>query len=317
MPLAVLGAPADARYAIIEMGANHRGEIAELARIAQPQLGVVTCVGPAHLEGFGGIAGVARGKSELFAALPSDGVAFLGASGLHQVAQAFGSTREALLAPFAAAAGHRRLIVVEGATGTVGAQGIELRTAHGRARIALLGAHNLANAELAFRVALAAGVAPAAALAGLASARAVRGRLDARACGAHRILDDSYNANPGSMAAALLALADQPHPIAVLGAMGELGEDRERGHRLVGEEAARLRLPIVVVGGAAAPIAEAYRAAGGPSCLLAGGPAEVVAALGPFLATAPSTVLVKASRSAALERVVEALIASAAGGREC
>jgi UDP-N-acetylmuramoyl-tripeptide--D-alanyl-D-alanine ligase len=136
----------------------------------------------------------------------------------------------------------------------------------------------------------------------------VAGRLALRRVGDHRILDDSYNANPGSMVAGLQVLAGRPgRRLAILGAMGELGADRDHGHRLVGAEAAALGLPLIVVGESAAQLADAYRTAGGPDCRAVATREDAVAEALRFLREGPTTVLVKASRSAGLEFVVEGL----------
>lgn len=322
VPLAVLAVPEHTRFAVIEMGANHQGEIAALAAIAQPQVGVITCIGPAHLEGFGGIEGVAKGKSELFAALPPGAPALLGVTGMDLMAARLGVSTARLLEPVRAAAAGRRLQLVGSSAcpvlGEVHDDGIVLSTGDGQARLALLGAHNLANAALAYHAAVSAGVPGATALAGLGRVRPVPGRLTLRAAGSHRILDDTYNANPASMIAALQVLARSPRPLAVLGAMGELGEDREAGHRMVGAEAARLGLPVIVIGAAAAPILEAYHAGGGAAGTLAQGRAAALAPIVAHLAGGPATILVKASRSAQLEDVVAMLLAHEAhAGQPC
>lgn len=319
VPVTVLNAPEDIAYAVIEMGANHQREIAALARIARPDVGAVTAIGPAHLEGFGGLTGVASGKSELFAALPVGAPCFLGLGGLAENARAYGIDPDALLATARVAATGRRLSEVGSpqcpVEGEVESDAVVLRTAHGTARIALMGAHNLANATLAFHLAVAAGVAPRDALAGLAAVRPVDGRLAARAVGAHTIIDDAYNANPGSMVAGFDALLRRPgRHLAVLGAMGELGADSDAAHRRVGVEAALRRLPLITVGEPARPIGEGYRAAGGPDHEHHDGREAAVAAVVRRCAAGATTVLVKASRSARLEAVVDGVVRGLGGG---
>ncbi|MBA2480375.1 MAG: UDP-N-acetylmuramoyl-tripeptide--D-alanyl-D-alanine ligase [Planctomycetes bacterium] len=318
LPITVLNTPAHTRFAVIEMGANHAGEIAALAAISQPEIGVITTIGPAHLEGFGSLDGVARAKSELFAALPADAPAILGVTGLDEIARRHGTTAERLLDAVRAQARGRRLMLVGSpenpVDGAVESDGVTLRTLAGSARVQLLGAHNLTNAAVAVEAAIAAGVAPRAALAGLQGMHPVAGRLTARRAGAHLVIDDTYNANPGSMIAGLQVLAARTGPrLAVLGGMGELGSELESGHRLVGAEAARLGLPLVVVGPRAAPIAAAYRDAGGPSCVEVPSREAAVSAVLITIGETPTTILVKASRSSGLEIVVEGLIAACGG----
>jgi UDP-N-acetylmuramoyl-tripeptide--D-alanyl-D-alanine ligase len=321
VPLTILGMPERVRFAVVEMGANHAGEIASLCAIARPQVGVIASLGPAHLEGFGGIEGVARAKSELFAALPEGATAILGVHGLVETAERLGSSAERLLGIVRTAAEGRRLVLVGGPgcpiEGTIEADGIELRTPSGRARLPLLGAHNLANAACAYQAAIAAGVAPERALKGMRMVKALSGRLKLHACGAVRIIDDSYNANPGSVIAGLEVLAAaKGRRLAVLGEMGELGAERELGHRLVGAEAARLGLQLVVVGARAEPIASACQAGGGSCELVADRPAAVRAVVR-WLDGGPGTVLVKGSRVAGLEQVVAALLGRQIGGEPC
>jgi UDP-N-acetylmuramoyl-tripeptide--D-alanyl-D-alanine ligase len=312
VPLTVLGTPADADFAVIEMGANHAGEIAALAAIAAPQVGVITSIGPAHLEGFGSLLGVARAKSELFAALPMGAPALLGMHGLEQACAAAGQDPEQLLAEVRARAGGRRLMLIGAPDGElggrVGAEGIELITPAGSASVRLLGAHNLCNAQLAFHTALAAGVAPESALQGLTHMSAVPGRLHPRRLGAHLVLDDSYNANPASMAAGLELLAGYPgRRLAVLGWMAELGALGDGGHRQVGAAAARLGLSLVAVGERARALYAGFREAGGVDGVHAMSREDALALVRHRLAAGATTVLVKGSRSAGLEWLVDQL----------
>jgi len=309
-------------YAVIEMGANHRHEITALCAIVQPTVGVISSIGPAHLEGFVGIEGVARAKSEIFSSLPAGATAILGISGLDLVAARMGTTPARLLAPVREAAAGRRLILVGSpecpVDGQIDDEGVTLRTPLGQARLTLLGGHNLANAAVAYQAARAVGIGAGLALSGLEQAVSVPGRLCLRRAGQVRILDDSYNANPGSMIAGLQVLAQATgRRLAVLGAMGELGSDALTGHQLVGVEAARLALPLVVVGAAARAMADAYVAAGGPSCTLVPDHAAAIALILAEIRQGPLTILVKASRSSALDRVVEAVISAQRDGGTC
>ena len=174
----------------------------------------------------------------------------------------------------------------------------------------LLGQHNLANAHLAWRTAVAAGVIPEVALRGLKSVQPVPGRLRLiPLCAGHRLFDDCYNANPASMRAGLEELSRQPGArLAVLGAMGELGEQADDMHRQLGAEAAHFGLPILVVGDdMAAAIAEGYVAAGGRDWQHVPGHAEALAFIDARFAVGTTAVLIKASRAAGLDRVVSAI----------
>lgn len=317
VPLTVLATPPGVTHVIIEMGANHPGEIAALAAIVHPDVGVISSIGPAHLEGFGDLVGVARAKGELFAALPHGSEALCGIHGLAGICAPFAIDPQAVLDVLRERAMDRRLTLIGGPNhpihGEVLADGIELRTDAGSVRLPLLGAHNLANATIAFRAAVAAGIAPNQALAGLATVAPVHGRLATVPLGEHRIIDDSYNANPGSMVAGLQVLARQPgRRLAVLGAMGEMGAAHTHGHAQVGAEAARLELPLVVVGVNATPMVAAYREAGGSAVELVADHQAALAVVQRHLAAGPTTVLIKASRSAGLDRVVQALTAGGA-----
>lgn len=318
VPVTVLATPAGTRYAVIEMGASAGGEIAHLAGIAQPTVGVITGLGPAHLEGFGGLGGVARGKSELFRAVPDGGRCLFGRHGLEANAAAQGVDADDLLDLVRTAAMGRHLVVVGdpgcAVDGVLGDYDSELRTPVGSVRVPLLGQHNLANAALAWHAAIAAGVAPALALRGLAAVQPGKGRLLLRRISGHLLYDDSYNANPSSMAAGLHVLARQPGArLAVLGAMGELGQTSADLHRQVGRLAASLGVSLLSVGAGAKPIAEGYLATGGRDHEHATDHAEAVAAVLARMRTGPLAVLVKASRSAGLDQVVRG-VEQALGG---
>ncbi len=320
VPLTVLATPADTAVAVVEMGANHQREIAGLAAIAQPHIGIITAIGPAHLEGFGGLAGVATGKAELFSALPEDGVAIFGRHGLAENAAAQGVSADALLSIIRSAAGARTLSEVgdDSFNGSVDADGITLTHGDRSVRLALLGAHNLANAQVALQAALALGIDADAALDGLARVRPVGGRLETLRLGEHTLIDDSYNANPASMVAGLRVLAARDgRRLAVLGAMGELGDGRVGGHRRVGEEAARLSLPLIAVGAGATELFAAYRAHGGPDGSLVPDIAAAIEETKRRLRAGATTVLVKASRSAGLDALVRGLMTEQPGGAPC
>ncbi len=322
VPVTVLATPPGMRFAVIELGANHPGEVAALTAIAQPQLGVVVSIGPEHLEGFGDLIGVTRAECELFSGLPMGAPALIGLAGMADQALAHGTSMTALMAIIRTAATGRALALVGGEAasnghggehfaveGTVQPESIEV-VLDGRAlRLPLLGRHNLANATLAYHAVRAAGVSPAEACEGLARVRPVAGRLVPRRLGAHLILDDTYNANPASMAAGLAVLADHDGPrLAVLGGMGELGDTSASAHLQLGALAARLGLPLITIGDTAMPIGQGFLSAGGTAWQHAGDRTAAIGLVRRILAQAPTTVLVKASRSAGLEQVVRGLL---------
>jgi UDP-N-acetylmuramoyl-tripeptide--D-alanyl-D-alanine ligase len=315
VPLTLCRIEAGHRYAVIEMGANHMGEIAHLASIARPDVGLVINAGPAHLEGFGGIEGVARGKGEMFAALGGDQTAVINADDRfaaywHGVARGAGriltfGLRER--ADFVAT--DLRGLTTDGGLAT----GFELVCPLGRrpVSIALAGEHNVVNALAAAAAAYAAGAGLDAIAAGLEGMRPVAGRLEFKLLpGGGRLIDDSYNANPASVRAGLRALASlEGERWLVLGEMRELGEGSAQLHAETGDFARQSGVRrLFAVGDEARHAVEAFGAGGtwfaGVEDLIAALAADV----GPGV-----TVLVKGSRSNRLERVAAAL---GAGGGE-
>lgn len=307
VPLTLFRLGHDYDAAVIEMGANHVGEIASLAGLARPDIALVTCCAPAHVEGFGSIEGVARAKGEIYAGLGSDGVAVINADddyadywrgiagprrtvtfGVSEAAQ----VRVEDLGP--TAAGGRRLRIHFDATRTDIA-------------LPLQGRHNALNTAACIAACTALGMTPADCRPGLEAMQAVGGRLQRRAGRAGlNIIDDSYNANPGSLRAAMAVLAEAPgQRWLVLGAMAELGEAGPRYHREAGEQARALGLDgLVAVGELAGLAAEAFGAGGHTLADNAAAAAFIARECPPGC-----TVLVKGSRSAAMDEVVAALLA--------
>ncbi len=298
------------RHAVIEMGANHRQEIAHLAAIAEPDVGLVTNAGPAHLEGFGGIDGVAKGKGEMFAALDTADTAVINAD----------DRFAALWHTLARAAGG---VVTFGMRerADVSATGVEARAAGGgfvtafdlhtqagtcRVELPLAGEHNVMNALAAAAAAMAAGADLAAVQQGLQSMRPVAGRLESRrALHGARLIDDSYNANPGSMRAGLRALAGVAgERWLVLGEMAELGPETSRLHAEIGAYARECGVSrLYAIGAEAHHSVEAF----GTGASWFASAEELVEAVRPAL-HAGVTVLVKGSRVNRLERVTSALV---------
>lgn len=303
VPLTLFGLGPEHRYAVIEMGANHAGEIAYLTDIARPDVGVVTNAASAHLEGFGSLEGVAHAKGELFEHLPADGTAVINAD--DRFADTWrGLAGDRRVVDFAVEADAACRARFEGGDAVIDTPAGEIRT-----RLALPGRHNLANAAAAAGVALAMDIAPDRIGEGLARVRPVPGRLAlATAAGGHRVVDDAYNANPDSLRAGIEYLLSLPgeHWLA-LGAMGELGGDAGTLHAQAGHQARALGVDrLFTVGEAARPAAEAF-----------GAGAEhfpdreaLIDALRAMVHP-EVTCLVKGSRSAGMERVAQALLAMA------
>ncbi len=301
--------------AVIELGMNRPGEIARLTAIAQPDAGLITAVHPAHLEGLGTLEGVANAKGELFRGLKAGAVAVVNLDDPLIVSQAeqsdvqmlsFGQhqwadvqLREVKLQP----PDHLTCL-------------IRYASREYPVRLAFVGEHNARNAAAAFAMASALGYQPQECVRGLETARPYPGRLRVLiAPGGVTVLDDSYNANPASMEAALEtlgALAAGGRPVAVLGDMLELGAQEAREHRALGERSSRTAEVAAFFGPRSA---EAYRAASrlGERAAHFLDLESLVAWLKPKL-RAGDVVLVKASRGMRLERAVGALVGDPAAG---
>ncbi|MGH8110474.1 MAG: UDP-N-acetylmuramoyl-tripeptide--D-alanyl-D-alanine ligase [Rhodanobacteraceae bacterium] len=311
VPLTLLAMPDDTQYAVLEMGAGKPGDIAYLAAIARPRIGLVNNVGPAHLERLHTLEGVAETKGAMYEALPADGVAVINAD-------------DAFAAYFAGLAGSRTKVHfgidapadVRAADVALEANACRftLNTPAGVAavRLPLPGRHNVANAAAAAALALAAGATLDDVVAGLAAAEAVEGRLRRRESPRGWVVfDDSYNANPGSTLVAVATLALQPgERWLVLGDMAELGLDAATLHAGIGQVARAQRIErLYAVGALAARAAEAFGAAGRTFA----DQAALTAALRTDLHAGVS-VLVKGSHASHMERVVAALLDAGTGG---
>jgi UDP-N-acetylmuramoyl-tripeptide--D-alanyl-D-alanine ligase len=317
VPLTLLGLRAEHRFAIIEMGANHRGEIAHLMGIAEPSIGIVTNAGAAHLEGFGSLEGVAEGKGEMFRALPSDGVAIINADDAFATFWRENRANEKLLtfgfeqpADFMAhkvrrqndASGFRvefELVTPEGAV---------------PAMLALAGLHNLRNALGAAAAAYAAGASVADIVEGLRQMKPVAGRLELKpAINGAFLVDDSYNANPSSLKAGLDALRELGgERWLVLGEMKELGACADELHAEVGRYARAAGVArLLAVGERSRFAVEAF----GPGAQYFDSIESLIATARAALAPGVA-VLIKGSRANRLERVAAALAASPSAQQE-
>lgn len=311
VPLTLLRLEPSHRFAVIEMGANHPGEIAALAALARPAIALVTNAGDEHLEGFGDLAGVAHAEGEMFAALDAAGTAVVNADDPFCELWRTMVPRGARILGFGIdAAADVRAQAIAGrieAGGFVTQFVLSLAGAQARVRLPLAGRHNVMNALGAAAAAHAAGVPLEAIVAGLERMRPVAGRLQLKAGlrGAW-LIDDSYNANPSSVRAGIDVLCALPgeHWL-VLGEMAELGAETAASHAGVGDYARRAGVSRLFAMGAAAR--HAVDAFGARASWY-----EDAARLGDAVAESLEpgvTALVKGSRVNRLERVVERLAA--------
>jgi UDP-N-acetylmuramoyl-tripeptide--D-alanyl-D-alanine ligase len=308
LPLTVLAMGPEHEAAVLEMGMYVGGEIADLARIARPAIGIVTAVQAVHLSRIGSLDAIEAAKGELVEALPPGGTAILNAD--DPIVRAMGSRTVARVVTYGFADD------ADVGAEDVQARGLDgmrfvLRTFGDRRAVAIpgLGRLSVHNALAAAATGNAAGLAPEAIVAGLADGWSAPHRVALVRLGSVTVIDDSYNASPGSMFAALELLGDLPgRRVAVLGEMLELGDEHDHGHQAVGEQAGRVADLVIVVGSGAAGLAQGARDAGlEPGRVLAVADATAaLEALRPRLREG-DTVLVKASRGIGLDALVDAL----------
>ena len=306
LPLTMLRASARDQVGVFEIGMNHPGEIAPLAALAVPDVAIITNIGIAHIEFLGSREAIALEKGMLAEALAPSGTLILSADDDFSPSLAARTKADAVFAGIDRG-DVRATNLRPHASGTRFQLSADGRTVE--AELPVPGEHMVRNAVLAVAAGRAFGLSLEACAAGLAKLRLTKGRLEQKVVRGIQILDDTYNANPDSMAAALRTLAQLPtagRRIAVLGAMGELGTEAERGHRSVGEVAAREQIDCVVaVGEQAAWIADAAR--GGVGQIERVQTAEQATAFLRDFAKSGDLVLIKGSRSAKMERIVEGL----------
>ncbi|MFC7338643.1 UDP-N-acetylmuramoyl-tripeptide--D-alanyl-D-alanine ligase [Haloferula chungangensis] len=301
VPLTVLSIKEGDSAAVVEMGMNHAGEIAPLCEIARPNIGIITNIGTAHIEHLGSRQGIAEEKGSLARALPEDGVLFVPAG--CDFYEYFKSRTKA------------RVIPVGNGRGLIRAE--NLRQDDGRAQFTLVidhqpvaevdlpvaGKHMVTNALLAAGCGWFLGMEPELIAERLSSTVLTSGRLRRYFSRGITVFDDTYNANPESMAAAIETMADTPvnagaHRYVVLGPMGELGSHAPEAHLRIGRLAAERGLSVIAVGAGAEGIAEGA----GEADFFPDG--QVAATALAERVVAGDTVLFKASRSAAMERVM-------------
>ncbi len=310
VPLTLLRLRRGDQHAVIEMGMNHAGEIDTLTRLTRPTVALVNNAAPAHLAGLGSVEAIARAKGEIYAGLGDDGIAVINAD------DAFAGLWRQLAAPHRVISFGLEQAADVTAVYTLDAGGsdLELRTPQGgiTMRLSLLGRHNVMNALAAGSAALAAGASLADIQAGLEKLKAVSGRLEVkRGANGARVLDDSYNANPGSLAAGIEVLRTAGgERLLVLGDMGELGPTATDIHRRVGELAKRVGIErLYAIGELSRAAAEAFGA--GARHFVSH--EELVDDLRQVL-HGGMTVLVKGSRFMKMERVVAGITEAEGNG---
>ncbi len=258
VPLTVLATTAEHTAAVWEMGMNHSGEIAPLCEIARPKYGIITNIGTAHIEFLGTRDAIAEEKGMLGRALPADGILFLPA-----VCEYYDYFRKRSKAGMIVVGNGRGLVRAEDlrfeADGTTFKLVIEGEQS-AEVSLPVPGRHMVTNALLAAAVGWKLGLSPTEIAAGLSSATLTGGRLRRFDYQGTTVIDDTYNANPESMAAAIETLADTPvsngaRRFIVLGRMGELGVHAPAAHHRTGELAAQRKLNVVAVGEGAEGIA--------------------------------------------------------------
>ena len=239
VPMTLLRLTQDDDYAVIELGANHQGEIAWTVGLTRPEAALVNNLAAAHLEGFGSLAGVAKAKGEIFTGLPENGIAIMNADNNDWLnwQSIIGDRKVWRFSPNATNSDFTATNVHVTSHGTE----FLLQTPDGiiDVLLPLPGRHNIANALAAAALSMAVGATLEAIKTGLANLKAVPGRLfPVQLAENQLLLDDSYNANVGSMTAAVQVLSEMPgYRVLVVGDMAELGAESEACHVQVGEAA--------------------------------------------------------------------------------
>ena len=306
LPRTILEATSNDEVAVWEIGMNHPGEVAPLAKIAAPNAAIITNIGVAHIEFMGTREAIAKEKGALAEAVAAEGVVVLNADdpfskGIAERTRAhviFAGTKEGTV---------RAIDIQQSADGS---EFTIIEGAHRcRAQLPVPGLHMVQNALLAVAAGRAFGLSLEEAAAGLASAPLTKARLQIKEINGVQFLDDSYNANPDSMKAALQTLVEldtDGKKIAVLGEMRELGKESERGHEEVGEAAAAFGIDhLIGIGEMGAIISRAAERAGLEKSTVVGSTSEAAELL--LEITAPGDlVLIKGSRLARMEDVIEA-----------
>lgn len=307
VPLTLLRLTDEHDFAVIELGANHVGEIAYTTDLSRPESALVNNLAAAHLEGFGSLAGVAQAKGEIFTGLPANGTAIINADS-HDWPHWQETLHNKRVWRFAPHAAENIDFYASDVQITPALTHFTLHSPFGSVAIELPlpGRHNIANALAATALAMSVGADLAAVRQGLAQLQAVPGRLFPIPLATGKLLlDDSYNANVGSMIAAAQVLAEMPgYRVMVVGDMAELGDTAIDCHRQVGDAAKRVGIDKVLSVGALSQILSSASGSGEHFH----DQRALSVRLSELLSEYPViTVLIKGSRSAAMENVVRTL----------
>jgi len=307
VPLTLMRLDQGAQYAIVEMGMNHAGEISRITATAKPTIALINNAAAAHLEGLGSIEAVAKAKGEIFEGLSDDGVAII--------------NNDDVYAPLwkELAAGHRIITFalesdadvtasyqVNGSTLLVSVDAMGKRLGM---RLSAIGEHNVRNALAAIAASLAANVSIENIQAGLEAYRPISGRLNLTQVGAAQLIDDTYNANPLSMLAAIKVLVQYPNNTLIVGDMAELGNTAQEEHRKLGQSAAEYGVERILACGEYANLVidefKQFKPDNSHLCHAFTEQNDLIDYL--TQQVTGGTILVKGSRSAKMEHVVSAL----------
>lgn len=305
LPRTILEATSRDEVAVWEIGMNHPGEIAALAKLAVPDVAIITNIGVAHIEFMGSRETIAEEKGALAEAVGPQGTVILNADDPFSKSIVNRACGKLILA--GTTAGNIRASEIS--QSGMGTDFTILEGAHRcRAQLPVPGLHMVQNALLAVAAGRVFGLSLEDCAAGLVAAPLTKARLQIKDLGGVQFLDDSYNANPDSMKAALHTLVELDtygKRIAVLGEMHELGDESERGHREVGETAAALKIDqLIAIGDAATAIADGARHAGLQKTTVVNSTAEAAELL-KEIAAPGDLVLIKGSRASRTEEVIE------------
>lgn len=309
VPLTLLRLEPQHEYGVFELGANHLGEINYTSSLVQPDVAMVNNVASAHLEGFGSLQGVAKAKSEIFLHLAKDGVAVINAD--DAFADVMRSAASAYTQLSFSCQGHPADVVASDLMAdALGCYRFTLsyRDEQRQVSLPLSGRHQVSNALAATSICLALGLLLEEIVQGLKQLKPVKGRMQPTRLGRFLLIDDTYNANPASVGAAIDWLQEiEGNRCLVLGDLGELGDNASLLHRQLGEKAKLQGIDALYsLGELSRASSEAF--AGKHFTDLDALAIDLVSYFNQLAGNV--TVLVKGSRSAKMERVIEALIAA-------
>jgi len=306
LPLSLLALNREDEAGVFEIGMNHRGEIAPLAEIAAPEIAIITNIGVAHIEFLGSKENIALEKGDLAAALKPEGTLVLNNDDPFSVSIAERTTARVIMTGIQNGELQARDLVSDG---NLTRFTMQFGSAKAEVALPVPGRHMVHNALLAAGAGLAAGLSLDDCAAGLAAVALSAGRLQRKAVGGVVVLDDSYNANPDSMIAALQTLAEVPatgRRVAVLGRMGELGTHAEEGHRQVGRAMAGIAPDLLITLGEEGRWIAEEAAVTGNRLEQVNTLEEVADVAGDYLQEG-DVLLIKASRAVGLEKLLPIL----------